>query len=114
MGATRTKPDENIWPKGEWQLWNKPAQEAAVRTASASDRALGDYLSYEPYAITLRRDDAAFANLVRSSFERMASKGTLSRLYTRWLVDPLPNGDTLNVPMSPHLAEIYRPLGQPD
>ncbi len=27
-----------IWPKREWQLWNKPAQEAAVRTASASDR----------------------------------------------------------------------------
>ncbi len=44
----------------------------------------------------------------------MASEGTLSRLYTRWLVYPLPNGDTLNVPMSPHLAEIFRALGQPD
>jgi hypothetical protein len=26
------------WPKGEWQLWNKPAHEAAVRTAAASAR----------------------------------------------------------------------------
>jgi glutamate/aspartate transport system substrate-binding protein len=75
---------------------------------------VGDYLSYEPYAITLRRDDAAFADLVRSSFERMASEGTLNRLYARWLVDRLPNGETLNVPISPHLAEMYRVLGQPD
>ena len=75
---------------------------------------VGDYLSYEPYAITLRRDDAAFADLVVASFERMASEGTLNRVYDRWLVDQLPNGETLNVPISPHLAEMYRILGQPD
>jgi glutamate/aspartate transport system substrate-binding protein len=75
---------------------------------------VGDYLSYEPYAIALRRDDAAFGDLVRASFERMASEGTLNRLYERWLVDRLPNGETLNVPISPHLAEMYRVLGQPD
>jgi glutamate/aspartate transport system substrate-binding protein len=74
----------------------------------------GDYLSFEPYAIALRRDDPPFAGLVRDSFARMANEGTLSRLYTRWLVDRLPNGETLNVPMSPQLAEMYRALGQPD
>jgi hypothetical protein len=26
----------------------------------------------------------------------------------------LPTGERLNVPMSPHLAEMYRALGQPD
>jgi glutamate/aspartate transport system substrate-binding protein len=74
----------------------------------------GDYLSYEPYAIGLRRDDAAFADLIRDSFARMADEGTLNRLYARWLVDRLPNGETLNVPMSPALAEMYRVMGQPD
>lgn len=74
----------------------------------------GDYLSYEPYAIGFRRDDPALADLVRDSFARMASEGTLNRLYTRWLVDRLPNGETLNVPISPQLAEMYRMLGQPD
>jgi glutamate/aspartate transport system substrate-binding protein len=74
----------------------------------------GDYLSYEPYAIGFRRDDPAFADLVRDSFTRMAGEGTLNRLYTRWLVDRLPNGETLNVPISPQLAEMYRLLGQPD
>jgi glutamate/aspartate transport system substrate-binding protein len=75
---------------------------------------VGDYLSFEPYAIALRRDDPAFADLVKSSFARMAGEGTLSRLYTRWLVDRLPTGETLNLPMSPQLAEMYRTLGQPD
>jgi glutamate/aspartate transport system substrate-binding protein len=75
---------------------------------------VGEYLSYEPYAITLRRDDPAFAALVRYSFGRMASEGTLNRLYTRWFLGRLPNGETLNLPMSPHLAEMYRALGQPD
>lgn len=75
---------------------------------------VGDYLSFEPYAITLRRDDPAFADLVKDSFARMASEGTLERLYTRWLVDRLPTGETLGIPMSPYLSEMYRALGQPD
>ncbi len=86
----------------------------ATRPDGNRFRVIGDYLSYEPYAIALRRDDAGFADLVRNSFARMATEGTLNRLYTRWLVDRLPNGQTLNVPMSPHLAEMYRALGQPD
>jgi ABC-type amino acid transport substrate-binding protein len=75
---------------------------------------VGDYLSFEPYAIVLRRDDPAFADLVRGSFERMAREGTLGRLYSRWFTRRLPNGDTLNLPMSAQLTEMYRALGQPD
>lgn len=75
---------------------------------------VGDYLSFEPYAIGLRRGDADFADLVKQSFARLASEGTLSRLYMRWLMAKLPNGERLNVPMSPQLAEMYRALGQPD
>ncbi|MFL5287129.1 MAG: amino acid ABC transporter substrate-binding protein [Rhodopila sp.] len=75
---------------------------------------VGDYLSYEPCAIALRREDPAFAELVRDSFRRMAAEGLLKQFYTRWLVSKLPNGDRLNVPMSPHLSEMYRVLGQAD
>jgi glutamate/aspartate transport system substrate-binding protein len=74
----------------------------------------GDYLSYEPYAIGFRRDDPAFAGLVRDSFARMATEGGLNRLYTKWLVARLPTGERLNVPISPALAEMYRAMGQPD
>ena len=77
-------------------------------------RIVGDYLSYEPYAIGLRRDDPAFGDLVRRSFARLARQGTLTALYNRWLTQPLPAGEALNLPMSSHLAEIYRALGSPD
>lgn len=75
---------------------------------------VGDYLSYEPYAIGFRRDDPDFAALVRESFSRMAADGTLNRRYNRWLLGQLPNGDSMNMPISPHLAEMYRVLGHTD
>ena len=87
---------------------------AASRPGGRRFRIVGDYLSFEPYAVTLRRDDPAFAALVRSSFERMAREGVLSRAYGRWFTQKLPKGDTLDLPMGPQLAEMYRALGQPD
>ncbi len=75
---------------------------------------IGDFLSYEPYAIMLRRDDPAFAAVVRASFERMAADGTLITRYRRWFDDRLPSGETLALPMSAQLTEMYRALGQPD
>src|SRR5262249_16665262 len=86
----------------------------ATRPEGGNFGIVGDYLSFEPYAIMLRRDDPAFAGLIKKSFVRLASEGTLERMYNRWLNDRLPTGPTLAVPMSPHLAEIYRALGQPD
>ena len=86
----------------------------AASRPEARLRVVGDYLSFEPYAIMYRRNDPAFAALVRSSFERMAREGVLSRGYGRWFLDKLPNGETLNLPMGAQLAEMYRALGQPD
>jgi glutamate/aspartate transport system substrate-binding protein len=86
----------------------------ATRPGGADFAIVGDYLSFEPYAITLRRDDPAFADLVKATFARLATDGTLGRLYNQWLVDRLPTGETLGVPMSPYLTEMYRALGQPD
>jgi glutamate/aspartate transport system substrate-binding protein len=75
---------------------------------------VGDYLSFEPYAITMRRDDPDFSDIVKRSFERMASEGTLHALYNRWLTKQLPTGETLDLPISAQLAEMYRVLGEPD
>lgn len=87
---------------------------AATRPDGRKFRIVGDYLSFEPYAITLRKDDPAFAALVRSSFERMAGEGQLSRAYNRWFTQKLPTGETLDLPISAQLSEMYRALGQPD
>ena len=86
----------------------------ATRPDGELFRVVGDYLSYEPYAIMLRRDDPDFSGLVKQSFERMAAEGTLRALYNRWLTKRLPTGENLNLPISAHLAEMYRALGEPD
>jgi glutamate/aspartate transport system substrate-binding protein len=75
---------------------------------------IGDFLSFEPYAIGLRRDDPQFAALVRASFERLASDGELARRYRQWFTQRLPGGENLGLPMSAQLVEMYRALGQPD
>jgi len=86
----------------------------ATRPDGKDFRVVGEYLSFEPYAIMLRRDDPDFSDLVKRSFERMASEGTLHALYNRWLTKQLPTGENLNLPISPQLAEMFRALGEPD
>ena len=86
----------------------------ATRAEGARFRIVGDFLSYEPYAVTLRRDDPAFSDLVRGSFARMAQAGALTASYNRWLTGRLPNGSSLNLPMSAHLAQMYSAMGDGD
>jgi glutamate/aspartate transport system substrate-binding protein len=82
---------------------------------SAHDmKVVGDYLSYDPYGLAYRRDDPAFAATVGHAFTRMASERRLEELYNKWFLRRLPTGETLNLPMSPQLAEIFRVLGAPE
>src|SRR5262249_46325933 len=78
----------------------------ATRSDGKQFRLVGEYLSFEPYAIAFRRDDPDFADLVKRSFERMAADGKLHALYNRWLTKQLPTGENLNLPISPQLAEM--------
>ena len=75
---------------------------------------VGDYLSYEPYGLMFRKDDSGFAALIESSFREMAARRELAALYQKWLVDRLPSGEVLNIPMSAELTQAFRLLGQPD
>jgi glutamate/aspartate transport system substrate-binding protein len=75
---------------------------------------VGDYLSYEPYGLMYRKDDPAFAAVIERGFRRMAESRRLSALYSRWLMERLPTGEALNMPMSAELSEMFRTLGQPD
>ncbi len=75
---------------------------------------VGDYLSYEPYAIMFRKDDAGFADAVRASFEGMATNDYLTTNYRKWFQSTLPGGENLRLPMSAQLTEFYRVLGQSD
>ena len=82
---------------------------------NASDmKVVGEYLSYDPYGLVFRRDDPAFATVVERTFTRMASERRLAELYNKWFLRRLPTGETLNLPMSPQLEEVFRMLGQPE
>ncbi|TMJ86221.1 MAG: transporter substrate-binding domain-containing protein, partial [Alphaproteobacteria bacterium] len=82
---------------------------------NASDmKVVGEYLSYDPYGLVFRRDDPAFAAVVERTFARMASERRLAELYNKWFLRRLPTGETLNLPMSPQLEEVFRMLGQPE
>jgi ABC-type amino acid transport substrate-binding protein len=85
-----------------------------AETRSASDfRVVGDFLTYADYALTLRKDDPEFAEVVSNAFHRLAGSREIVAIYERWFLKPLPSGVRLNLPMSPHLEEIFRVQGLP-
>jgi len=77
-------------------------------------KVVGEYLSYDPYGLVYRRDDPGFATVVERAFARMAGERRLAELYNKWFLRRLPTGETLNLPMSPQLEEVFRMLGQPE
>ncbi|MBV9654911.1 MAG: amino acid ABC transporter substrate-binding protein [Acetobacteraceae bacterium] len=87
-----------------------------IATHHASDQLMvvGDFLSYEPYAIMFRRDDPAFAEVVEHAFESMAEDRDLLETYHRWFQRPTISGERLNLPMSAELSDIFRLLGVQD
>ena len=86
--------------------WRKPDR--------ASDfRVVGDFLTYADYALTLRKDDPEFAEVVERAFHKLAGSREIVAIYERWFLKPLPSGVRLNLPMSPHLEEIFRVQGLP-
>jgi ABC-type amino acid transport substrate-binding protein len=85
-----------------------------AETRAASDfRVVGDFLTYADYALTMRKDDPEFAEVVEHAFGKLAGSREIVAIYERWFVKPLPSGVRLNLPMSPHLEEIFRVQGLP-
>jgi glutamate/aspartate transport system substrate-binding protein len=77
-------------------------------------KVVGEYLSYDPYGLVFRRGDPDFAAVVNGAFARMAEERRLIELYNKWFLHRLPTGETLNLPMSAQLEEIFRVLGTPE
>jgi glutamate/aspartate transport system substrate-binding protein len=86
----------------------------ATETAAHDMKVIGEYLSYDPYGLVYRRDDPGFAAVVERAFARMAQERRLAELYNKWFVRRLPTGETLNLPMSLQLQQIFQVLGQPE
>jgi glutamate/aspartate transport system substrate-binding protein len=74
---------------------------------------VGDFLTYDPYALMFRKDDPEFAEVVDGAFGKLAGSREIVYIYNRWFMKRLPSGVRLALPMSPHLEEIFRVQGLP-
>jgi glutamate/aspartate transport system substrate-binding protein len=86
----------------------------ATNKSAAGMKVVGEFLSYDPYGLVLRRDDPAFAALIERTIQRLAGERRLAELYNKWFMRRLPTGETLDLPISPQLEEFFRVLGQPE
>jgi len=85
-----------------------------ARKAEAAMAVVGDFITYEPYGIMFRKDDPLMAAAVTHAFLAMAQGRALTDTYRRWFLQPGPTGQSLNLPMSAQLSEVFRSLGEED
>jgi len=87
-----------------------------VATNKSGDQfhVVGEFLSYDPYGLMYRKDDPDFAAVVDRTFSRLAQSRELVQLYNKWFQQRLPTGESLDLPMSPQLEEIFRVEGVPE
>jgi glutamate/aspartate transport system substrate-binding protein len=74
---------------------------------------VGELLSYEPYGLMYRKDEAALDAVVRTALVRLATSREIRVIYNRWFLRPLPSGVRLGLPMSPQLERTFQVLGMP-
>jgi glutamate/aspartate transport system substrate-binding protein len=86
---------------------------AETKSKGSGYRVVGDFLTYADYALMLRKDDPEFAAVVELAFARLAGSREIVAIYEKWFLRPLPSGVRLNLPMSPHLEELFRVQGLP-
>ena len=68
-----------------------------------------EFLSVEPYAIMMRRDDPGFKQLVDASLGDMFRSGDFERTYQKWFESPIPPRNiNLKLPMSAALKKVVQ------
>ena len=70
----------------------------------------GDFLSYDPYGIMFRKGEPQLADVVERTFRKLATNHDLVPLYQKWLMDRLPTGERLGVPLSAELEHAFKTL----
>ena len=67
----------------------------------ADFKIVGEVLSVKPIACMLRKDDPAFKKAVDDSIKRQISDGSLTKLYDKWFMQPVPPTNTkIGLPLS--------------
>jgi len=67
---------------------------------------VGEFITVEPLAIMLRRDDPEFKRYVDTVLSRAMIDGDVRYLYNRWFLSPIPpKGVNLGIPLSPLMRD---------
>ncbi len=75
---------------------------------------VGDYLSYDPYGIMFRKNDADFAIVANRALANLMRTGEINKIYDKWFVGKLPSGETIGMPMSPLLKVGFQLQALPE
>ncbi|UZG45085.1 amino acid ABC transporter substrate-binding protein [Caldimonas thermodepolymerans] len=81
----------------------------ANRPDPAKLKVVGKFLTIEPLAIMLSKDDPGFKRIVDDEMRRLIRSGEIEALYERWFLRPIPPNDvSLNLPMSYLLKDFWK------
>ena len=75
---------------------------------------VGDYLSYDPYGIMFRKNDADFAIVASRALAALMRSGEINKIYEKWFIGKLPSGETIGMPMSPLLKVGFQLQALPE
>lgn len=82
---------------------------AANRPNPSALKVVGKFLTTEPLAIMLPRDDPAFKKLVDDEMRRMIVSREIHAVYDKWFTKPIPpKGTALNLPESYLLRDFWK------
>ena len=75
----------------------------------AQFKVVGKFLTIEPLAIMLSKDDAAFKKVVDDEMRHLIRSGEAEKVYTRWFMTPIPPKNvSMNLPMSYLLRDSWK------
>lgn len=91
-------------------LYGLLAEDKAAAQGQTQYHVVGDFLSYDPYGVMYRKDDAQMTRVVNETFQMLAQDGEIERQYKRWFLRRLPSGTSIDLPMSAQLETILQTM----
>ncbi|TAL90651.1 MAG: amino acid ABC transporter substrate-binding protein [Candidimonas sp.] len=68
---------------------------------------VGPFLSVEPYALMVRKNDPAFKNFADSVLDDIFKNGDFTKIYDKWFLQPVPPKNlTLDIPMPEEMKQL--------
>jgi ABC-type amino acid transport substrate-binding protein len=72
-------------------------------------KVVGKFITIEPLAIMMNKDDAAFKKVVDDEMRHLIRSGEADRIYDRWFMKPIPPKNvSMNLPMSYLLRDSWK------